>query len=162
MVYIWVYLFKTINELQNAFVFNTGEENPEKTKSRLINLLIISITLDIITIIIAILAVLQVLAPSVHAKNIWMVVSIIIELTFFIKFWSSFVKLISVSQLKAGIIPLNTTFFLLEVLTLIMFSLAIFFYVFKVYPFFIVYSILLLFTVNEVNRIWKRPESNTI
>ena len=120
-IYFWVYLFKTLREMKNAFTFNAHETNLDKIRPILIAYLIVTILVAIID---------EVLGwpfyntPKTTGFYAWRVISTFISMTLFIAFWSSFVRLIELCQKKRGMIPLNKSIFwtLIPVIVVIYFA----------------------------------------
>lgn len=158
-IYFWVYLFKTLREMRNAFTFDAQEINPDKIRPILIVYLIVSILVAFID---------EVFVWPLGARGYtsmtaglyaWLVVSTFSSTAIFIAFWLSFVKLIEVCQKKGGVVSLNKSIFwalivinglmyLVFIGTTSLLSLVLIVY--------LVVSLLLLYlTVKQVNRIWE-------
>ena len=110
-IYFWVYLFKTLREMKNAFTFDAHETTPDKVRPILIAYLIVSILVVIIDEVIGWPFGTFAQPSKTTGFYVWLVISNIISMTLFIAFWSSFVRLIELCQKKRGMIPLNKSIF---------------------------------------------------
>ncbi|GAG51734.1 unnamed protein product, partial [marine sediment metagenome] len=153
-IYFWVYLFKTVREMENAFTFDAQETNPDKVRPILIAYLIVTILLGLINVGIAVSAGARGYASRTTGFYIWQVFSNIISMLLFIAFWSSLVKLIEVCQKKQGMAPLNRSGFWTLIAVIVVISLASIGITSLAYLNLIVTLVFLYLIVKQVNRIW--------
>ena len=103
-IYFWVYLFKTLSEMEKAFTFTSQELALRKVRVFLIVYLITSIILAIVGI--GFRNCLENVC-CLEISSGWKIISNIILAILSIVFWVSFVKLIEVCQIKREITPLS-------------------------------------------------------
>jgi magnesium-transporting ATPase (P-type) len=106
-IYYWIYLFKTIREIQDNFKFGASDRNPKKVRSILACYLMVTIVLFIANIVVSPSMDFQYPVKRTITSLIWPVFSTIISITMFMAFWFSFVDLVYSCQSKMKITPLN-------------------------------------------------------
>lgn len=152
-IYYWIYLFKTLSEMENAFTFDSQEIAPRKVRVLLIMYLVIPVTSAII------------ILSCVGFKNLatpycvplaWEIVSNLVHMLLRVAFWVPFVKLIELYQTKREIIPLNKEiiWILLTVMVALPFASIIGTKALALLnlPISLVFFYLI---VKQINRIWK-------
>lgn len=153
-IYLWVYFFKTLREMKNAFTFHAQETNPDKVRPILIAYLTVTILVALIQ-----EAIGWPFGTFAHPSKTTgfyavLVITNLIDAALFVAFFSSFVKLIEVCQKKGGMVPLNKSIFW----TLIAISIVISFASIGITPLIyldlLVFVVFLYLIVMQVNRIW--------
>ncbi len=162
-IYFWVYLFKTLNEMENVFTFTLQELAPRKVRVFLIIYLITSVILTIVSIVS-----MNGLENGCYSEItlVWKIISNSISAILSILFWVSFVKLIEDCQLKREITPLTKEIIwvLLTVTIALPFASIIGMSIGTKVLSLLNISVSLVFLymiVKQINRIWKGSTENT-
>ena len=103
-IYYFVYLFKTLNEMENAFTFASQEIAPRKVRLFLIVYLVVTIILSFIG------AGLRGFLETTFTTEgffAWEIIGTSICMSLAVAFWVPFVKLIEACQIKREITSLN-------------------------------------------------------
>ncbi|MCK4352318.1 DUF4234 domain-containing protein [candidate division WOR-3 bacterium] len=157
-IYFWVYLFKTLIEMESAFTFTYQEIAPKKVRVLLIVYLVITGTLAIIGFGVGLKNSLETLYYSDALSDFytWKIISNFISMLVTVAFWVPFVKLIEVCQTKRKITPLDKgiMWILLTVIVVLPFASIVGTKALMLLnlP---VSLIFLYMIVKQVNRIWK-------
>lgn len=154
-IYFWVYLFKTLQEMKNAFTFHTHETNPDRVRPILIASLIVFILYVIIS-----EAIGYPFADFAHPSKTTgfyavLVIINVIDTVVSIAFLLFFVKLIELCQKKRRVVPSNKSFFWIVYTTGIVISFASIGITSLIHLNLVVYVVFLYLLTKEVNRIWE-------
>ncbi len=103
-IYYWIYLFKTLNEMESAFTFTSQEIVPRKVRLFLIVYLVVTIILSGIR-----TGLRTFLETNLTPVNFsaWQIIGTSICMSLAVAFWVPFVKLIELCQTKREINPLT-------------------------------------------------------
>jgi len=160
-IYLWVYPFKTVREMENEFSFEAQEIKPGKVRSILIAYLLVILSLGILSVVVFASLKLQNYSSPTSGFYAWALITQIIDTILFVAFFLSFIKLIEACQKKRGIAPLSKSMFWILIAIEIVFSFAFVGRTAIASPVLlgivagVVELILLYLTVKEVNRIWE-------
>ena len=103
-IYYFVYLFKTLDEMENAFTFASQELAPRKVRVFLIVYLVVTIILSGISTGLRTFLEATFTTEGFYA---WEIIGTSICMSLTVAFWVSFVKLIEFCQMKREITSLN-------------------------------------------------------
>lgn len=154
-IYLWVYLFRTVRELQRAFNFDAQEKTPETVRSALIAYLLITIIGGLVRVGFAVSMGLRGSVYNPNDSHTWLVFSTIIGVIVYAWFWSLFVSLVAKCQVKRGIQALNKSTFWVLILIIVVLSFATIGIVSLAYIGMAMSFVLFFWTVYQVNRIWR-------